>query len=1240
MAPKGETRRVELPRVGNEELLKQAQLVLDKANSTYLAQLRELATIQLAQEAARKEATAPLPPEELPNPEAVAPLDVARDWLERTRRRLELHKKRLERTLVEKALADRVVGSVDACASAALAFSNVLDDLGAFGVEIDLRVKDRTLPGDAVPKALEREALRQRKQELATEQERWKQQGQAEQAQLAAVNQRVATVRKNVLEAESRVNEATRRYAQEQKQQEVEKEYTGRPAGDLQVALEQMQEEEAGLKGSLNLALRRFKLAESEEAQRSQALTDLKPPPTKPTTGRPEDMETSVKNAEANLAYLRKRSEALAAGQAALHRVIDAGSAVEGEITLVSDQLARMQMVADLLKAASKDAPVPKRFLGEGLAVEIKELNAQGTAIQLTVEKARTRLSELEKTSSDTQTTLVEADKRLHDLRQTQEASRRLLEFEKTLKGRSGKEILADFTAMAKTLEEKSQTLATEREGFGKAQATLTELRKKQATLKDPFLRLAEAESLAEKQKILDELKKYAGLDRGMRNGMMTEMGKDGAPTMMAVPTMIAPVEPKKEADKGKEKEKDKESEKPATVSLQGFQQLLATRVGISDDQEELKKQLLKALESTEKAGESYSQALTEVRTLTLQQYAAAVDLKKRLGRGEVESGAIPEGVTQVLKREELGKLDASAVALVDTLTELRGDEEKLRQPDKVSQASHALLKEALAMATQRLDLLADLKRLEKEAARDAKEMSPAEVKRIEQVASERQSRDGSWVERFVSIDSSPAARSLVEVLQTYYREVVGLEEKQELLRQQKGKADKLIDLAQQETALLEKARPLLREHIADLERQREEETLLVRARLKPEEADQLLKTYQTKSGKLLPRPRAIPEKDRAAAVQEANGGLFERLLEVEAARRWEALLEARLSPGGLPAEMGAYQDQLGVLAAGYGTNTRRLVALTGQLPAEQVFPTSIKAPERTADSEIGSARADLFKTRRSGVVTILIKVLAVLLAAWFLPGFLTWLFQRAVSRSDGTARARVADARLVMAFLGAFLKLIVYTIALVLILSILGFDITAILAGLGIGGLAIGLASQHAIADMLGGIIIFLERPFSIGDVIKIKGTEPAKVRGLTWRLTILEMADGTLMNMPNREITDSTIQNLTRGGKTLDSIRVSVSSGMPIEQVVVLISEALKGCKLISQADQNGVTVEEVKITNKEQLVTYSPFWYVSDFNQRDVARDEVLTTISKRLREAGTEVAPTGEGTLSPAVVPVRV
>ena len=129
----------------------------------------------------------------------------------------------------------------------------------------------------------------------------------------------------------------------------------------------------------------------------------------------------------------------------------------------------------------------------------------------------------------------------------------------------------------------------------------------------------------------------------------------------------------------------------------------------------------------------------------------------------------------------------------------------------------------------------------------------------------------------------------------------------------------------------------------------------------------------------------------------------------------------------------------------------------------------------------------------------------------------------------------------------GAFLKVIVWVAALALFLSALGFDVTAIVAGLGIGGLAIGLAAQPMIADVIGAVVIFAERRFRIGDVVKLGSEEPGRVVGLTWRSTAMKNADGLVISVPNRKVTETTVQNLTREGHAYDAL--VAASGKKLE-------------------------------------------------------------------------------------------
>ena len=104
-----------------------------------------------------------------------------------------------------------------------------------------------------------------------------------------------------------------------------------------------------------------------------------------------------------------------------------------------------------------------------------------------------------------------------------------------------------------------------------------------------------------------------------------------------------------------------------------------------------------------------------------------------------------------------------------------------------------------------------------------------------------------------------------------------------------------------------------------------------------------------------------------------------------------------------------------------------------------------------------------------------------------------------------------------------AIIKITVWVSAAALILNLLGFNVTAIIAGLGIGGLAIGLAAQSMLADVIGAFVIFAERRFKIGDVIRLDRQDPVRIAGLTWRSTQVKNAEGLLVTIPNRKVTEA---------------------------------------------------------------------------------------------------------------------
>ncbi|MBQ6473771.1 MAG: mechanosensitive ion channel family protein [Victivallales bacterium] len=96
---------------------------------------------------------------------------------------------------------------------------------------------------------------------------------------------------------------------------------------------------------------------------------------------------------------------------------------------------------------------------------------------------------------------------------------------------------------------------------------------------------------------------------------------------------------------------------------------------------------------------------------------------------------------------------------------------------------------------------------------------------------------------------------------------------------------------------------------------------------------------------------------------------------------------------------------------------------------------------------------------------------------------------------------------------------------------NIFGINISAILAGAGVLGLAIAFAAQNTIANFFGAISIILDHPFKIGDVVSLgtDGTRLGVVDGIGLRSTRIRALDGTVWTVPNKEISEVTIKNIS---------------------------------------------------------------------------------------------------------------
>jgi len=104
-----------------------------------------------------------------------------------------------------------------------------------------------------------------------------------------------------------------------------------------------------------------------------------------------------------------------------------------------------------------------------------------------------------------------------------------------------------------------------------------------------------------------------------------------------------------------------------------------------------------------------------------------------------------------------------------------------------------------------------------------------------------------------------------------------------------------------------------------------------------------------------------------------------------------------------------------------------------------------------------------------------------------------------------------------------------IWTVTIVIGIDNAGYNVTTMITGLGIGGLVFALAAKDAVSNLFGGFIIFSDKPFNINERIILNGYE-GYVREIGLRSTKLETLDGRIVTMPNSNVTDNPVLNVSK--------------------------------------------------------------------------------------------------------------
>ena len=224
----------------------------------------------------------------------------------------------------------------------------------------------------------------------------------------------------------------------------------------------------------------------------------------------------------------------------------------------------------------------------------------------------------------------------------------------------------------------------------------------------------------------------------------------------------------------------------------------------------------------------------------------------------------------------------------------------------------------------------------------------------------------------------------------------------------------------------------------------------------------------------------------------------------------------------------------------------------------------------------------------------------AVLVGSVLLAVVVSKVLRRVISRGLGAGFAAIITGRL-MAYA-------VFLVGLSYALTSLGVRVGPLLGALGLGGLVLALALQGVVGNFVSSLILQTRRPFTVGDTVDLEG-RIGVVEDIDSRTTQIRGLDGTHIRVPNANVVDATIVNLTREPVRRSSLAVGVAYDTDLQLATEVIYQALERVPRVLSDPEPWVNLDGFGDSSIGFTVLY---WHASDVPSELSARHDLVVAI----------------------------
>jgi MscS family membrane protein len=230
---------------------------------------------------------------------------------------------------------------------------------------------------------------------------------------------------------------------------------------------------------------------------------------------------------------------------------------------------------------------------------------------------------------------------------------------------------------------------------------------------------------------------------------------------------------------------------------------------------------------------------------------------------------------------------------------------------------------------------------------------------------------------------------------------------------------------------------------------------------------------------------------------------------------------------------------------------------------------------------------------------------------------FVGMMFQRRASHTTSKL-----DDQLVP-FFKDFTKVLVYIFAFLVVLgSVFGVNVAAIVASLGVGGLAIAFAAKESLENLLASFTIFLDHPFVIGDLVEVDGITGV-IEKIGFRSTRIRTLEKTFVTVPNKSMIDKPLNNLSLRTFRRVQFDVNLTYDTSSAQIKAITTELQEFIDNHPQTNQDGrIRFQNLGASSKDVMVLY--FVEALDWNEFINIKEEVAYKIVEVVERHGADFA----------------